>query len=58
MSAVIRLHQQLLMMLLPLMMLWSSGDWHATREDVVVNCFIVVSNTPTISQVNVCSTSV
>jgi len=26
-AAVISLHQQLLMLLLPLMMLWSSGDW-------------------------------
>jgi len=27
-SAIVSLHQQLLMMLLlPLMMLWSSGDW-------------------------------
>jgi len=26
-SIIISLHQQLLMWLLPLMMLWSSGDW-------------------------------
>jgi len=26
-AGVISLHQQLLMLLLPLMMLWSSGDW-------------------------------
>jgi len=26
-ASVISLHQQLLMLLLPLMMLWPSGDW-------------------------------
>jgi len=26
-AAIVSLHQQLLLMLLPLMMLWSSADW-------------------------------
>ena len=56
-TGVISLHQQLLMMLLPLTLLWSSGVWQATRKDVV-NCFVVVLNASTISQIDVCSASV
>ena len=55
---IIRLHQQLLLMLLPLMILWSSGDWQMTCEYVVVNWFIVISKTSTVRQVHACSVAI
>ena len=57
-AAIVSLHQQLLLMLLPLMMLWSSADWQTTCEYVVVSWFIVVSNMLSVIKIHICSAAV